>query len=707
MKERIIIAALFTLILGKAFAQGNFPSFWNSEMKTLANPGSTPDWVKLKPNNQANPYTFFSKNKKAFQLRDEDNLVLIKSESDNLGFSHLKHHQTYKGVKVEGGEFILHVKDNNIELANGKIIIGLNLETSPSITKEQAIEIATNNAKAKQYGWEVKGPDGKFLSAYPAPELIISRGIEDKNYTPENFRLAYKMEIYSIEPYSREYVFVDAITGKVLKKHNLIRNCSCCYGTAATLFNGSQTITTSIESGNYILKDKCRGNGIYTYFFNNPLTDSDNNWSAPNERPATSAHWAAGKAYDYYLFTYGRDSFDGNGTRLGILTQNNNYGQDGAIWNDPYIIIGTGNGGKTNNPAVSTDVIGHEFTHGVSDYTAGLGYTGDAGALGESFADIFGTMVEFYAEGSTGNYSIGEDMYIAGSLRDLSNPNLRGHPDTYGTTQFYNSAEHEKAGVQNFWFYLLSEGGNGTNDLGYYYAVLGIGKDKAAKIAYRNLTTYLHSNSSYIESRNGSIQAAIDIFGICSEEVRQTINAWSAVGISIGYYQNDINIDCSELNTNHASQPYGKHALNSITSSCAITPNGQLVSFIAGNWINLTNGFSSGDNFFAYIDPCVLDCWICRQTPSGHEVSTESHRHEESFTTQEVKIYPNPSKNQFTIEGLSGIAYSLFNYQGEKVKSGIIKNERVSVNTQNLKSGLYFLHLQRQGKIEKHQIIIE
>jgi len=97
---------------------------------------------------------------------------------------------------------------------------------------------------------------------------------------------------------------------------------------------------------------------------------------------------------------------------------------------------------------------------------------------------------------------------------------------------------HRNSGVQNYWFYLLAEGGTGTNDNGFNYNLLGIGKEKAARIAYRNLTAYLTPSATYIDARQGSIQAAIDLFGVNSFEEKQTRDAWQAVGVT----HNPINI---------------------------------------------------------------------------------------------------------------------------------------------------------------------
>ena len=113
-------------------------------------------------------------------------------------------------------------------------------------------------------------------------------------------------------------------------------------------------------------------------------------------------------------------------------------------------------------------------------------------------------------------------------------------PDTYEGNDWVtgpadNGGVHSNSGVQNFWYYLLVNGGTGTNDINNAYSVQGLGLDTAAQIAYRNLSTYLTPTSNYEDARFFGIQSAIDLFGACSYEVEQTTRAWYAVGVGIDW----------------------------------------------------------------------------------------------------------------------------------------------------------------------------
>ena len=181
-----------------------------------------------------------------------------------------------------------------------------------------------------------------------------------------------------------------------------------------------------------------------------------------------------------------------------------------------------------------------DFTHGLTSNTANLIYSAESGALNESFSDIFGTCVENYATPADWDWLIGEDL-SSSPFRSMSDPNSHGDPDTYFGTNWASltggdsGGVHTNSGVQNFWFYLLSEGGSGVNDNSDAYNVTGLGISTAAKIAFRSLTLYLIESSEFADARFYSIQAATDLYGACSPEVESTTNAWYAVGVGDPY----------------------------------------------------------------------------------------------------------------------------------------------------------------------------
>jgi len=289
---------------------------------------------------------------------------------------------------------------------------------------------------------------------------------------------------------------------------------------------------------------------------------------ADSPNPALDAHFGVGIAYDYYFNIHQRLGFDDSNSPivsvvnpqtapplkasanvLPIPTEQNNFG---------FLLFGLGDD-QISNPLVSLDIVGHEFSHlviatSIDGDSNGLAYEGESGALNESFADIFATCIEFYSDLDP-DWLIGEDSAINPSKkRSMSNPNEFDQPDTYEDLNYWEDPNcgiptdqndkcgvHTNSGVQNYWFYLLSEGGTGVNDKDNYYSVTGIGIDKAAQIAYSNLTSYLSSpTSNYQDAFNGSLLAAQNIYGISSQEYLSVREAWYAVGIG-----NDPSQQCS------------------------------------------------------------------------------------------------------------------------------------------------------------------
>lgn len=259
--------------------------------------------------------------------------------------------------------------------------------------------------------------------------------------------------------------------------------------------------------------------------------------------PALDAHWGMEQTYDFFLNTFNRNSYDNNGATIKNFVHFDNA-MENAFWDPNLEALVFGDGASTFSPLTSIDVAGHEFSHAVITNTADLIYQSESGALNESFADIFGVAIEAYAKpNSTGLWEIGDEITLAspGYLRSMSNPNtgLSPQPDTYGGTNWAdptnlsvnNGGVHINSGVQNYWYYLLANGGAGTNDLGNSFSVTGIGIDDATAIAYRNLTVYLTQSSDFADAVTGSIQSAQDLFGVNSTQVTAVQNAWYAVGL--------------------------------------------------------------------------------------------------------------------------------------------------------------------------------
>lgn len=318
----------------------------------------------------------------------------------------------------------------------------------------------------------------------------------------------------------------------------------------------------NIIPGNYRLREAGRVGGIVTFDALNQtalihsidFVDNDSNFTDTNVPAGVSVHWATEATYDYYLTKHSRNSYDNNGGRI-ISYAHFDENLNNAFGGGGYMLFGDGDG-LNCNPLVSVDIVSHEFTHSVTQFSADLIYAYESGALNESFSDIFGTAVEFFVDGSNANWLIGADFALVPFyIRSMSNPNDSEAPDTYLGNYWWtdpgdNGGVHTNSGVQNFWFYLLSEGGSGVNDNGDAYSVTGIGIEEAAQIAYRNLTVYLMPSSKYSDARLGSLNSAIDLFGVNSPQYQAVMDSWYAVGVYLPYvgpYAQNCSINASYL----------------------------------------------------------------------------------------------------------------------------------------------------------------
>lgn len=476
-------------------------------------------------------------------------LQLLSSETDRLGFTHFRYQQTINKIPVKLSMFIVHVKNGLIVSMNGELFNPNLNSTSYSLSKTDALSKALSSIGAAKYKWEVVSEENHLkweqndvnATYYPTGKLIY---VNKNGNIVNELKLAYVFNIYAQEPLSRQEVYVDANNGEVLWTENKIHHVDEV-GTAATGYSGNQTMTSdNMGGGVYRLQETGRGNGVRTFNCNNTtnytntdFTNGSSAWSlAGVDKYATDAHWGSEMTYDYYLNKHGRNSIDNAGFRLdSYVHYDNNYGN--AFWDGQRMTYGDGSSG--NSPFTALDIAGHEITHGLTTFTADLVYQDESGALNESFSDIFGVSVEFVARPGNANWLMGEDLGF--TIRNMSNPNANGDPDTYFGNNWAalggadNGGVHTNSGVQNFWYYLLTMGGSGTNDNGDPYTVTALGLDKAGEIAFRNLTVYLTTNSQYVDARFFAIQSTVDLYGACTPEVESVTNAWYAVGVGNPY----------------------------------------------------------------------------------------------------------------------------------------------------------------------------
>lgn len=567
----------------------SFSSYAQNAQSRITNSHNVPKFEVLQQSRSIGESASLLKEK--LNLSPEINYTPTKQFTDVIGFTHTKYQQTYKGVKVAFGTYQIHSKDGQIKSFNGAFFPVKDLSPTPTLSKEAALNKALQHVAAKEYMWD--NPSATvFGYTKPKGELVILPSLKGDTKTPTSPKLAYRFDIYASKPVSRAMVYVDANTGSFLYADKIIHHVSNeetpANGTAATRYSGSQTIQTDNFNGSYRLREYTRGNGIETYDMNTgtnysnavDFTDNNNNWTASEynnsakDNAALDAHWGAAMTYDYWMTKHNRNSFDGNGAKIKSYVHYD-VAYDNAYWNGSVMTYGDGSG-TYFDALTSLDVAAHEIGHAVMSYTADLTYSYESGAMNEGFSDIWGASVEYFAAPNKQTWLIGEDIERrAGhaALRSMSNPKSEGQPDTYlGTNWATGSADnggvHTNSGVLNYWYYLVSIGGSGTNDNGDTYSVAGIGIDKASQIAYRMISVYLTSSSQYADARTFGIQSAADLFGAGSAEEIAVTNAWHAVGIGAAYGQTSY---CSSKGNTVTDEYIGRVQLNTIDNSSGAT----------------------------------------------------------------------------------------------------------------------------------------
>lgn len=467
-------------------------------------------------------------------------------------------------IKLEFADILITKSNNKIKSIEGVTDIKI-LSSSVQLLESEAIDYA----KA-YFGNE------EFISEDETKETIslVYVPLRENGNLSNKYRIAYKINLYGIKPIRREWIYIDANNGEVLFSNPII--CSReniidpdypylppipppptpthQIGTANTYYSNVRQIETYEYNGTYYQKNLKRGNGIYVYDmqagmnYSNVLlrTDYDNIWNSTSTVSLISneAFWAQCLVYDYFKNEHNRKSIDNNGYALkgyynADITQLGYGNNDNAFWDGSKMTYGMG----TNiTSMVALDVVAHEIGHGLNDFTSGLIYEKESGAINESLSDIWGCVIESKYAPEKSAYLIGEDL-IPGGLRSMSDPIAYGYPEFYQGAYWFSTENctpssyndycgvHQNSSVVNFWFYLLSHGGSGVNEDNFEYNITGVGMDKASDIVYLAETNYLSSTSDFDDFRRFSILAANSLYGKNSFESVEVLKAWRAIGL--------------------------------------------------------------------------------------------------------------------------------------------------------------------------------
>ena len=453
---------------------------------------------------------------------------------DRCGTKHFRYQQTYQEIPLWGKELMVHLNAyDSVYLCQGRYEPTPELlDVTPNITANEALE-----ATKSHLGITTDCPHP------PKTELVI--------YTANDGRmtLTYKVEISpSID--QRWIYFIDTDNGTVVHRinniHNTVENAS-----GIDLNSQNRTFNAWLAEGAYYLNDptiplddppyapipdiKSFGN---TYILDARNGDSelyfitcssaDSGWDSAG----VSAAYNTRKVYDYYKNTFDRNGIDDNNMNYLIIVHlKENYAN--AFWNGRFVCFGDGDNQTFSVLAGSLDITAHEIQHGITEFTAGLIYENQSGALNEAYSDIFACMVD------REDWTVGEDITLVspGYLRNLANPvigldslptKMSEYRNLPNTEQGDYGGVHINMSIPSRAAYLIADGLT-TEGLGN-----SIGRDKTERIFFRALTTYLQASSQFLDARVATLQAAEDLYGTGSTEVSAVQAAWDVVEVTEG-----------------------------------------------------------------------------------------------------------------------------------------------------------------------------
>ena len=469
------------------------------------------------------------------------------------GRTHQRLDQFYRGVRVFGADVAQQLVGGQVVSVYGNVYDNIDVDPSPSVDAERARGIVEAIA-----GTEIGHQ----------PELTVLPR-EDGAYTLTwRVRAVTGLDV-------REH-FVDAQTGGVVFDYSDLQTQSAV-GRGTGVLGDSKKISVSEGGGQFTATDRLRPPNVNTYDLRGDYTrairylnqliqlttndlagDSDNTWT---DTAVVDAHVYVGWTYDYYFKRHARRGLDNRDLPLVNIVhpaRRQDFQTNFSIVPDFYLNAGYYGGGVmvygdglpvgvtlvggqlVDYFSGALDVVAHELTHGVTQYSSNLIYRNESGALNEAFSDIMGTAVEFFFQqpGSgtlRADYLCGEDIVRPGGIRSMENPLAFGDPDHYSrrfTGTADNGGVHTNSGIANQAFYLAIEGGtNRTSGL----AVQGVGasnREQIERVFYRAFTQLLPANATFSVARAATTQAARDLFGANSNAERAVTQAWSAVGVN-------------------------------------------------------------------------------------------------------------------------------------------------------------------------------
>lgn len=405
-----------------------------------------------------------------------DGVALDRGGVDELGMGHVRLRQERGGVPVAAAGITVHLRGGRVVSALARTVADADaVDLRPALAADQAA------AAARALVLDLQ-PDAEAALGAPRLELF-NRGLFEPGAAAPT-RLAWFVEA-SAGP-RREWIWVDACDGAVLLHFN--------QNPEALFRQVFDAMDTAAIPGALVRSEGDPPTG---------LAEADN------------VYEYSGDTYAYYLSEHGRDSFDGAGAVMDATVRSTLCGTPclNAYWIGTQTVFGL-------FFANADDIVGHEWTHGVTQYEANLIYFMESGAMNESFSDIFGETVDLLngagSDAPANRWWLGEDISppIAG-IRHMEHPEFFSDPGRMSDPVFVcndgsidSGGVHSNSGVGNKAYTLMVDGGTYNG-----FTVAGIGLVKAGRIEYRALSQYLLPSSTYADKYDAMNQSCLDLIG--------------------------------------------------------------------------------------------------------------------------------------------------------------------------------------------------
>ena len=474
----------------------------------------------------ANASEFF---RTTLKKRDADDFVLDRSQKSDYGMSYERYQQYYQGVIVDGGYYNFRFKNGRMKVAKGHYVNVSGINPVPSIKKNEAINLYTS-----YFGIEISDTIGSYVG------LMIK---EIPNVARKESEVALTYKVFLRTPIIEgSYIgYIDAHTGELLYKEDAYVNYSTT-GQFYTYYNSStnpKSGATDYSNNKYYLKDNTHGGVIETYVNNgnsyNIATDNDNIWTQNemgNHNIALDVHWTMGKIWETMVNVFHYNGYNGTDPRVRSYVYNANYKTYSN--SDSIFVFGTCNGNTIKGPLGSVEIIGHEYGHAILYKTT---HISSSGAIHEGLADIWGIIFEKQITPNANYWKSGEQIMLNtySCSRNFQNPSDATAEmqisSTYGCGLYYSSDPEVQGGFLPYWFYLLVNGGSGTNGYNNSYQLIPVGFDLAEEL-FAKATLYggyLEGSTTFEDVRQGLLDAALDMNN--SFLLEQVKNSLYAVGL--------------------------------------------------------------------------------------------------------------------------------------------------------------------------------